>query len=144
MKKNNKKGKLPTAPAQKGLEGQRPTSTQNQKVVLRISKLDFDGPWCFSKVSKEDFAKILKAFKGFESMKWSEIEGPRHHFVEIGKIINDAQRRLETIGLDDISSLFSFSIEGEPRVWGVRINEVFNVLWWDPEHKVCPSVKKHT
>ena len=29
-------------------------------------------------------------------------------------------------------------------VVGIRKNEDFHVLWYDPEHEVCPSKKKHT
>jgi hypothetical protein len=25
------------------------------------------------------------------------------------------------------------------RLWGFRRGSVFHVVWWDPDHKVCPT-----
>jgi uncharacterized phage-associated protein len=29
-------------------------------------------------------------------------------------------------------------------VWCIRHLNVMRILWWDPDHLVCPSVMKHT
>jgi len=41
-------------------------------------------------------------------------------------------------------ALFSFAIDGRRRVWGIRREHVLCLLWWDPNHQVCPSQKKAT
>jgi hypothetical protein len=72
------------------------------------------------------------------------MEGPSgSHAVEYDRLDTAAQRRLEEIGRGEIDSLFSVRITGEQRVWGVKDVAILRVLWWDPNHSVCPS-KKHT
>jgi hypothetical protein len=80
-----------------------------------------------------------------ESMTWGQVEGATgSHFVEVDAIVPDAQRRLEEIGKDEQGRLFSLRITGEMRLWGIRDIAILRLLWWDPEHQVCPSHKKHT
>jgi predicted DNA-binding transcriptional regulator AlpA len=42
------------------------------------------------------------------------------------------------------NDLFSLRLSSLERLWGLRSNDVFSVLWWDPNHQICPSPKKHT
>lgn len=77
-------------------------------------------------------------------MKWSEIKSHQSHTVTVSTISNEAQKRLRDIQQDDIDELFSLRLSGTERIWGIRDGRVFYVLWWDPEHTVCPAHKKHT
>jgi hypothetical protein len=45
---------------------------------------------------------------------------------------------------DDFDELWRFRFDGLHRLWGLRLDDWFYALWWDPEHKVCPSTLKHT
>lgn len=38
----------------------------------------------------------------------------------------------------------AYRITAKERVWGLLVEDVFYLLWWDPEHEVCPSHLKHT
>jgi len=80
----------------------------------------------------------------FETMEETEIRAQGSHPVEISKLSKAAQTRLETIQHDDIDELMSFRLTGKQRVWCRMDNSVMLILWWDPEHAVCPSMKKHT
>ncbi|MDQ2731557.1 MAG: hypothetical protein M3Y56_07855, partial [Armatimonadota bacterium] len=66
------------------------------------------------------------------------------HPVELGKLCKAAQDRLVEIRQDDAATLFSLRIGGQGRIWGVRDGPTLRILWWDPQHEVCPSLKKHT
>ena len=78
-------------------------------------------------------------------MTWNELTKPRsNHPMPVDKICKEAQRRLEQIHLDDYETLYQLQIEGIERLWGIRDENVLNILWWDPEHKVYPVEKKHT
>lgn len=77
-------------------------------------------------------------------MDWSAIEGKRHHLIELDALSPAAKARLQEIGKDDASALFSFAVDGKHRVFAIRIAGVAHLLWWDPNHLVCPSHKKHT
>lgn len=45
---------------------------------------------------------------------------------------------------DDLDQLFSLRLTVRKRVWGIKEGNIFWILWWDPEHEVCKSHKKHT
>jgi hypothetical protein len=83
--------------------------------------------------------------KSFESMTWQEIEGPSgSHFIEVSQCAKDARDRLRALQYDDIDMLFSLRISGRARVFGIRERRILRILWWDPEHQICPSAKRHT
>lgn len=78
-------------------------------------------------------------------MTWSEVEGATgSHFVSVASFAKPARERLPQIELDDVDELFSLRHGGRQRIWGVREMAILKVVWWDPEHAVCPSAKKHT
>jgi hypothetical protein len=52
--------------------------------------------------------------------------------------------RLDVIGLADMTKISVFRVTGEKRLYGFRCSNVFHVVWWDPQHVVWPSRKKHT
>lgn len=80
-------------------------------------------------------------------MTWSEIlvdSKKQNHTIPIPELSKEAQSRLREIGNDDIDTLISLRLSGKRRVWGIRTGSTLSILWWDPEHRVCPSKKKHT
>lgn len=115
-------------------------------VSWQFSALDEDGPWGWNTVDAATIStSVLPRIKAFETMTWADIEGKTgSHFIDVYEIIPNAQRRLSDIGQDDVDCLFSLRLQGRQRIWGIRDRNIFKVLWWDPEHAICPSVKKHT
>jgi hypothetical protein len=82
-----------------------------------------------------------------ESMTWNEIlvaGKKQNHSVAVWKLSNEAQNRLAFIGLGDTEELVSLRLSGRERVWGLRQGAAMLILWWDPEHDVCPSLLKNT
>ena len=56
-----------------------------------------------------------------------------------------ARERLKSLKLEDFSDdLFSFALNNKLRIIGLRLDDHFHVLWYDSEHLVYLSVKKHT
>ncbi len=91
------------------------------------------------------FETVLGFFKEYEKKTWLEIESEKasggrtkHHDIEIGKLGKVAQRRLSQLELDDAEYLFSIRITKMFRMWGFRIFGHFQILWFDPEHKIYP------
>jgi hypothetical protein len=78
-------------------------------------------------------------------MTWGAIESNRkkNHSVEVGSLCKEAQERIHELKLG-VDELFRFRLTGKQRLWGIRDRERFKILWWDPDHEVCPSTKKHT
>jgi hypothetical protein len=109
----------------------------------RFSSVDANGPFAWPKGAQEE-AEIVSKLHNFDSMMWSAIEGSRHHVIKKDSLSKDAIRRLEEIGQDDIDEVFSFALGGLPRIICLRSGGVARLLWYDREHKVCPSILKHT
>lgn len=78
-------------------------------------------------------------------MTWGEIEGANSHLIQISDCPNPrVQKRLNELRLDDYNELFSLRLSAKERVFGVLFGNVLKLLWYDPEHQVWPSPKKHT
>jgi hypothetical protein len=119
---------------------------QDKTVSWNIAILDKDGPFGWGSLDLDMFWKHIKLrFAEFEKLTWDEIFQNRlHHRVQVENICPEARRRLCEIELDDYDELVSLGITNVARVLGVRNGFKFSVLWWDPQHQVCPSHKKHT
>lgn len=109
----------------------------------RFDAVDFDGPWCPRRTlpSGDFWGDVLPRLQAFERMNWTQIESAGSHAVPIGNLIPGAQRRLEEINQIDIDSLFSLRVSGRKRIWGIRFGSVLRMIWWDPEHQICPSTR---
>ncbi|WP_419659698.1 hypothetical protein Dvar_00190 [Desulfosarcina variabilis str. Montpellier] len=113
--------------------------------VWRVSSLDIGGPWCWKGISKEVvWTAIHQKIAEFEEMTWYDIKRNGSHSIPIYNLCPQAKQRLSEIQLDDIDEIFSLRLTGRQRIFGIKHNEVLKILWWDPDHQVCPSQKKHT
>ena len=82
-------------------------------------------------------------------MTWGAIEnepkgrgrGSKNHEIEVSRIIPEAQERLVELHKADYDVLFSLRVSGKIRIWGIREGRVFQILWFDFEHEICPSVR---
>ena len=85
------------------------------------------------------FAEISEKIKEYEKRKWGDIitDGINHP-SEVEDLCAEARTRLVQLALDDHDRLFRFRFSGAQRLWGVREDDLFRVLWWDPLHKVWP------
>jgi len=107
---------------------------------------DPDIQWGTDDCANEPFRNIATRLKQYESMSWSAIERnrKRDHSVALDRLSKRARHRLQEIRQDDVDALWRFRFSGEQRFWGIRVGEVFRILWWDPEHEVSPSHLRST
>lgn len=112
----------------------------------RVGDLDWEGRWGWANVTADViFGAIIPKLHNYESMTWAELDGfSGSHFVDLEKLCDHAQARLRDLQKDEQAGLFSVRVTGIMRVWGVRDGAILRVLWWDPEHTVCPSLKRGT
>ena len=109
--------------------------------------------WCFKtfdKITWHDDGYSAKPFnevgghlKAYQGLTWANIK-QKDHPVKIFRLITAAQQRLQQIQQDDVEELWRLEFTGLQRLWGIRDKDIFKVLWWDPQHKICPSTLKHT
>lgn len=109
-------------------------------------RLDWGGPFSWNALTTERLLReIIPKLQDYESMTWGELEGTTgSHFVDVTDLVKTARKRLKEIGMHDTDQLFSLRLAGKIRIWGVRDIAVLQMLWWDPDHEVCPSEKKRT
>lgn len=131
-----------------------PNPTKNPKIdfiqtkkgfTWSFSIIDLNGPFGWEHCKDaEMFLEVLKKKGQLEDKNFSELGGAGSHKIPISDISTEAFKRLREIKQDDIDEIFSFRLSGRVRFWCIRHDNVMRVLWWDPDHKVCPSNKKHT
>lgn len=108
-----------------------------------VKRIDWEGAWSPHE-RNETPVEVVKQLGHLESMTWADLltrSNGKHHAIETWKIVKEAQDRLVALKLDDLDEIVSLRLSGKHRVFGFLHEHVYYVLWWDPEHEVCPSVK---
>jgi hypothetical protein len=114
-------------------------------LAWRFSGCDKSGPFSWDALSHgEPFAEVVARLHEFERMNWDEIIKTGSHPISVSDCEKSAKDRLAEIQQDDLDELMSFRISGKKRVWCIKDHNIMRILWWDPEHSVCPSEKKNT
>ena len=131
-------------PGKKSPRGAEKAEKAPDLISWHIKTVDKEGSWGWEQITRLIFEGILTKMSNFETMKWPEILNRNNHAVPISKICPEAQRRLKELKQDDVDELISLRLAGEKRVWGIRDQNILKILWWDPEHTVCPFLKTHT
>lgn len=109
--------------------------------------MEFRDPFGWHTVDEKTLHDIRGKLAAFETRTLNEIfiaSKKQNHAVPVKGLCSDAQKRLEELRLLDVDEVYCLHLSGTERVWGFLIQNVLNLLWWDPEHCVCPSEKKHT
>jgi hypothetical protein len=117
------------------------------KPSWRISFVRTVEPWGWHSLTGDELQEVHTKLCEYESKTWSEIlvqEQYRNHQVECYKLCKEAQDQLSELELDDLEQLVSLRLSARQRVWGILDHHILHLLWWDPEHLICPSLKKHT
>jgi hypothetical protein len=113
-------------------------------ISWHIRTIDKEGPWRWKQIDGLTLDDILLKMSDFETMKWSEILNRNNHAISTSKICQEARKRLVALKQDDVDELVSLHLTGRKRVWGIRDQNILKILWWDSDHTVCPSLKRHT
>ena len=122
-----------------------PPRFQGTILAWRFNAADQSGPFAWSSIADgETYRTVIEKLIGFETMSETDLGAAGCHAIPLGRLSSEAQRRLTEIQLDDLDDLYSFRIKGKMRVFGVVRSNYVRVLWFDPDHKVCPSKKKNT
>jgi len=122
-----------------------PPNFRGGHIAWRFNAADKNGPFAWSKLDNpEEYKRVIERLTDFETMNERDLENGGCHAISLENLSDEAQKRLRDIQIDDIDELYSFRIRGKPRVFGVHRETYMRVLWYDPDHKVCPAPKKHT
>ncbi|MNJ98101.1 hypothetical protein D3C87_158630 [compost metagenome] len=95
------------------------------------------------------WTELFPKLREIETKKWHELEKEtfgkyaksKNHQVEVKDLIKEAKNRLVELNLDDHQELYSLRLTGTQRIWGIRLQNYLKLLWFDFNHKICPSLK---
>lgn len=139
--------------------GARPKTKKQVKVVEQIGFYQLSPKWSFVKCdmqhkkwgisnNTEYLGNMLARFKEWERVTWGEIltttagrkYNTQSHPMPVEKLDKEAAKRLTELNLDSYDVLYSLTITGKQRVWGIMIEETgtFQLLWYDSQHEVYP------
>ncbi len=113
----------------------------------RITALEMVDPFGWHAIDRDAMLNIRLKLVDFESMTIGEIFTRarwQNHGVDVDQLCLEARKRLADIGHGDLDQVHTLRLSGKQRIWGILRQNAFNLLWWDPEHRICPSLKKHT
>lgn len=113
----------------------------------QIRLLQTQGPFGWDVLDNEKLERIRKRLANFETMTWNEIlvkDKKRNHTIQVADLPGENQKLLRKIGEQDVDQLVSLSVSSRERIFGILEKGILRLLWWDPEHRVYPSAKKHT
>ena len=119
------------------------------------SFFDWSPSWSFSRCDFEHekwslklsniYEEIIPKLISFEQRKWSDIisDKKHNHWIDCADFSKEAQKRLKErkIYYDE---LFSLRLTGTLRLFGYIENGIYYIIWYDPDHEICKSQKKHT
>jgi hypothetical protein len=119
--------------------------------VWRMSLLDLEhaGSWSWTAANNDTLRQLAEFLSQMERLTWAQIRSQmtssrsgshrRNHPIPLERLCPEAQRRLQSLRLDDLDDLFRFRLGNRPRLWGVLEEDgVFYAVWWDPDHRVYP------
>lgn len=105
--------------------------------------VDHRGPWCFSAMKGKQLGKVLKRLGEFEGMTFEQLTATGSHDLAPEAVSPEAFKRLRKINLEDgADMLYSLRMDGRRRIIALRDLSAVYILWWDPEHEVCPVHKE--
>lgn len=114
-------------------------------ITWRIGRLQYKEESLYSwRMSADKLIEVVQKLGGWEGSSLDEILGRNSHEVKVEQLAKEAQKEMVRLKIDDVESLLSLRLRGKERIWGIRRGQVVELLWWDPEHEVCPSTLRHT
>jgi hypothetical protein len=118
------------------------------KVVVQVGRFDVGSQWCLSEVTQDEIRTLLGRIRSIETMTITEAfnygDEPGKDYSIEDLPTKAARDRLVELNYDDEDQISRLRVTGRGRLYGFRRNERFYALWWDPEHTIYPSPRKHT
>ena len=118
------------------------------QVICTCRDPDVEGAWSWGVQRQwtqgDRDTKIRPKLNEFQTLTWKEIDTftsdtghKMHHDTNTEDICKEAQIRLIDIErMGDV--IFRFRLGNLHRLWGFRVLNEFNILWYDPTHMVYP------
>lgn len=119
----------------RGVVDVREVSTEHEYPVFSFDFVD-DSKFELWNADKEYLKLLIKTYKTMGNLTWNEMR--QAHGLGM-KVITT--RYTLPAGVSPDVDLIEVRVSQEGRLHGFRIGRTFQVLWFDPHHKVCPENK---
>ena len=121
------------------------TAIEDKHLAWRFNKSDHGGPFSCDKMSATDRKDVWNRMSQFEQMTAGDLKNAdSNHGVAPQRMSKEARDRLRELQLDDQEKFWAFHINNKRRFWCIKYENIYALLWWDPEHKVYLTPKKNT
>jgi hypothetical protein len=117
---------------------------------------DTDGLWSWKNDeprawTDEEFTTIIQPhMQSHASDSWNEVETKSYNgsggfrkllnkYQPLTSVHGEAQNRWSELeGLSQFDEFFRFRLGSERRIWGVRLQHHFYMVWYERHHQICP------
>ena len=117
------------------------TPALESRAAWRLSGADQGGPFSWANIPDAQRSGVWARMAEFEKMTPDQLRRTGSHRVAQSRMAKEAKERLRRIEMDDLEELWSFRVTGRQRFWRAKRENVYSLLWWDPDHRVCPSLR---
>jgi hypothetical protein len=101
-------------------------------------------PYGWHELTSDKLSYIRQKLIQFEAKDWNQIfviEKKHNHSVPVIEFDCPKAKKWMRENLPDQDELWTLRLSGPERIWGVFREGVFHVLFWDPAHQICPSLR---
>jgi len=121
------------------------------------SEADTEGSWSWNENrawSDDEFELIKNHLNSYSNNSWETVETMTYNgkngfrkrlnkYQNLDSVCEEAQYRwLELENISQFDRLFRLRSGTDRRIWGVRIEHHFYMVWYERHHEICP-VKKY-
>ena len=122
-----------------------------EPVSWLLAQCDHSHPkWGLCSMPKESLVKFFNEIAVLERRaSWGDLlkekggnsSNTRNHSIDLNAICKEARNRAKERGIIELTSL---RLTAKKRLYGFFEGNRFCILWYDQEHKICESHKRHT
>lgn len=133
----------------KRFEIPQPSINKNDKLTFSFEFYDNNGKYCLSKFKQGDVPLVLERLKQLNEKTINEILRDKNvlHFHEVYWERTTEKKGFPSSTVNSFNP-FQFSLNGinnqKARIYGALTSTIFYIVWFDLEHQIWPSIKKHT
>jgi len=95
----------------------------------------------------DDSAALIKRLCALENTRINELFHSSDDTIKdynVDKIPNAKASKRLADQYPDQTKIYRLRCGGKKRLYGFLAENVFHALWWDPDHEIWPTKKKHT
>jgi len=121
--------------------------TNWMRACWRIQKLQLVNPYGWHELNAAEVLRMRQKLSQFEQRTWNEIfvrDKGYNHSVPVADFDCPHAKQWMSQNLPREDELWTLYLGSTERVWGLRREGAFHVIFYDPDHQIKVSLKKHT